>query len=102
MPPKNWMIAAAGAVLLASPVPKIAVGEQQAEAGPGVRLEQEQDRLALLGRLVDAERGEHAVVDGVVEEQHLGRLDDEAGQRQQAVVDQPVHRRCRARSRRPR
>jgi hypothetical protein len=57
------MINAAGAVLRATPVP------------------QEQDRLALLGGLLDAERGQDPVVDGVVQEQHLGGLDDEAGQR---------------------
>ena len=66
------------------------VREQQTDAGAGVRLQQEQDRLARLGGLLDAQRGEHAVVDRVVQEQHLRRLDDDAGQRQQAVFDQPV------------
>ena len=66
------------------------VGQQQAEARAGVGLEQEQHRLARLRGLLDAERGQHAVVDRVVEEQHLGRLDEQRGQRQQAVVDQEV------------
>src|SRR5215211_3134004 len=66
------------------------VGDQQPGARPRVGLQQEQDRLALLGGLLDAERGQDAVVDGVVQEQHLGGLDDETGQREQAVVDQPV------------
>ena len=43
--------AAPGADALARPLPEHAVGEQQAEAGAGVGLDQEQDRLALLGRL---------------------------------------------------
>ena len=91
MPPKNWMIAAAGAVPWPCPSPKNRVGKQQTEARAGVGLQQEQDRLALFSGLLDAQRGQHAMVDGVVEEQHLGRLDDDAGQRQQAVFDQPVH-----------
>ena len=37
-----------------------------------------------LAGLLDAERSEHALVDGVVEEQHLARLDDEAREGQQA------------------
>ena len=64
------------------------VGEQQARAGAGVGLEQEQHRLALLCGLLDAERRQHAVVDGVVEEEHLRRFDEDRGQWQQAVVDQ--------------
>ena len=68
------------------------VGQQQAQAGAGVGLEQEQHRLALLRGLLDAERRQHAVVDGVVEEEHLRRLDEDRGQRQQAVVDQGLDR----------
>ena len=73
---------------LGNAAPEHRVGHQQAQAGAGVRLEQEQDRRTLFGGLVDAEWGQHAVVDRVVEEQHLGRLDDDRREREQAVVDQ--------------
>ena len=75
---------------LGQAAPEERVGQQQAQPGTGVGLEQEQHRLALLGGLLDAERGQHAVVDGVVEEEHLGRLDEDRGQREQPVVDQEV------------
>ena len=65
-------------------------GEQQAQARAGVGLEQEQDRLAGVLRLGGAQRGQDALVDGVVQEQDLGRLDEDRGQRQQAVGDQGV------------
>jgi hypothetical protein len=42
-------------------------GEEEAETRTGVGLDEEQDRLARLGRLLDAEGREHTVVDGVVE-----------------------------------
>jgi hypothetical protein len=47
-------------------------------------------RICRSQRLGGAQRGQHAVVDGVVEEQHLGRLDEQRGQRQQVVVHQEV------------
>ena len=64
------------------------VGEQDADAGAGVGLEQEQDGLAIDIGLRDAQRGEHAVVDGVVEEEDLRRLDEQRHQRQQPRIDQ--------------
>ena len=70
--------------------------QQDAEAGAGVRLDHEQDRLALLGGLGRTERAEHAVVDGVVEEQHLGRLDQDRRQRA-AGCCRPASRRRRRR-----
>ncbi len=63
-------------------------GEQQAETGAGVGLEEEEDRLAVLERFVRAERREDTVVDRVVEEEDLGRLDEDRRERQQAVVDE--------------
>ena len=90
MPPKNWMIAAPGAEALASALAEDRERQQQAQARAGVGLEQEQDRLAVSGASVVPERREDAVVDRVVEEQHLGRLDEDRGQRQQVVVDQEV------------
>ncbi|MPM51737.1 hypothetical protein SDC9_98488 [bioreactor metagenome] len=67
------------------------VRQQEAEAGAGVGLDHEQDGAAGGLGLLDAERGEDAVVDGVVEEQHLGRLDQDRGERQQVVGDQDAH-----------
>ena len=61
-------------------------GEEHAETGAGVRLEQEQDALSFLERLRGAQRREDALVDGVVEEQDLGRLDHDAREGQQVVV----------------
>lgn len=56
------------------------VSQQDAEAGAGVGLKQEEDGLALVQGLLDAQRCEDTVVDGVVEEEDLGRLDEDAGQ----------------------
>ena len=44
----------------------------------------------LFGGLLDAQRREDAVVDGVVQEQDLGRFDEDGGERQQTVGDQEV------------
>ena len=44
--------------------------------------------MPCVGDLGRPERRQHAVVDRVVEEQHLGRLDDDRREREQAVVDQ--------------
>ena len=53
-------------------------GQQQPHTGPGVGLQQEQHRLSgLTGSLVDTQRGEHTVVDRVVEEEDLGRFDQQ-------------------------
>lgn len=67
------------------------VGQQDAQAGAGVGFEQEQDGLALVQRLLDAQRCQYAVVDGVVQEEDLGRLDEDAGEGQQAVVHQELN-----------
>ncbi len=66
------------------------VAQQDAKPRTGVGLEQEQHRLAGLDDLGRTQRGQDAMVDGVVEEQDLGRLDEDRGQWQQAVVDQGV------------
>ena len=63
------------------------VREQDTEARARVCLEQEEHGLAVLLCLLDAERREDAVVDCVIEEQDLGRLDDDRGERQQAHGD---------------
>ena len=64
------------------------VGQQHAQAGAGVCLEHVHDRLACLSDLLRADRREHAVVDRIIEEQYLGRLEEHGNQRQQAVVHQ--------------
>ena len=62
------------------------VREEHASAGAGIRLDHVEDRLAELTRLLRAERREDAVVDRVVEEEHLRGLDDDGDERQQAVL----------------
>ena len=64
------------------------VGQQHAHARARVRFNQEEDGAAVLGRLLDPQRREDAVVDGVVEEQDLGRLDEDGGERQHVVFHQ--------------
>ncbi|MNI75591.1 hypothetical protein D3C73_1317580 [compost metagenome] len=66
------------------------IRQQDAEARAGVGFEEEKHRLALLQRLLDAQRRQHAMVDGVVEEQDLGRLNEDAGQREESVVDEEL------------
>jgi hypothetical protein len=67
--------------------------EEQTEAGAGVRLDEEEEGLArLTRRLLRADRGEHAVVDGVVEEEDLARLDEDRDEGQEAETDEPVDR----------
>ena len=73
-------------VLAAEPV-----GQQDAQAGAGVRLQHIHDGAAGLGGLPRADGAEDAVVDGVVEEEHLGRLDEDGHQGQQPVGDEDVH-----------
>ncbi len=67
---------------------KQAVGQQQSQTRSGVGFNQEEDGLPGFRHLVHAHGCEHAVVDGVVQEQHLGGFHDHAGQPQQSVVHQ--------------
>ena len=64
------------------------VGQQHAEAGAGVGLQHIHDGFTRFRDLLCADRCENAVVDRVVEEQNLCRLEENRNQRQQAVVDQ--------------
>ena len=64
------------------------VCQQYAGTSAGVRLDHVEDRFACLRGLFDAERCKDAVVDRVVQEQYLGRLNKDGYQRQQAMVDQ--------------
>ena len=64
-----------------------AIGQQQAQSGAGVGLDHEQDGLAQLRGLFGADGGEDAVVDGVVEKEHLGGFHQHGGEGQQAVTD---------------
>ena len=52
---------------------------------------QEEHGLAVFLCLLDAERAEHAVVESIVEEENLRRLDDDGRQRKKAHRDNPLH-----------
>ena len=67
------------------------IGQQDAEARPGIGFQQEHDRLARLARLFDPDRREDSVVDRIVQEEHLGRFDEDRDQRQQTVFDHQRH-----------
>ena len=60
------------------------VSQEDAQAGAGVGFDEEEHGLAEFLGLLDAQRREDAVVDGVVEEENLGRLHQDGNQRQQA------------------
>ena len=77
----------AGGVVLAEE----AVGQQDAEARAGVGFQHIHDGAAGLSGLTCTDGAEDAVVDGVVQEQHLGGLNKDGHQRQQAVCYQEVH-----------
>ena len=66
--------------------------QEESETGSGVCLDEEQNRLAGLGCLLDPQRREDTVVDGVVQEQHLRRFDDDRHERQQVHRDEPTDR----------
>jgi len=67
------------------------IGDQDAETGAWVRLKQEEHGLAVFLRLLDAERAEHAVVECIVEEENLRRLDDDGRQRKKSHRDNSLH-----------
>ena len=52
------------------------ISEQHAEAGAGIRFNQEEDGAADFPRLLNAERRENAVVDGIVQEENLRRFNE--------------------------
>ena len=85
IPPKKWMMIAPGPTAWPGPCRRTS-RQQQTETRSGVGLEHEVDRAPDLGDVGCTERREHAVVDGVVQEQHLADLDRDVGQRQQAGV----------------
>ncbi len=66
-------------------------GEQQAQPGSRVRLDHEQDGLAGGLNVDRGQRGEDAVIDGVVEEQDLRGLHEQGRQRQQPGLDKEVN-----------
>ena len=71
---------------------------QEAQAGAGVGLKQEMDGAPRLLGCRYAQGREHAMVEGVVQEQDLGGLDDDRRQGQQASLDQVIHDDSRARA----
>ena len=54
------------------------IREQYAEAGAGVRFNQEENGAANFLRLRNAERRENAVVDGIVQEENLRRFNEKS------------------------
>ena len=66
-------------------------GQQYAQPGAWIRFQQEHDRLPGFAGLLDADRREDAVVQGIIEKQHLGRLDQKRHERQQSVADHDLH-----------
>ena len=67
------------------------VGKQNTKAGPGVRLEQEEHGLAVFLCLLNTERAEHAMIQCIVEEEHLCGLNDDGCQRQKSCRDNRLH-----------
>ena len=70
------------------PLPKTMKASSRPSPGPGLASSRNRTDLPFSDASVGAERGQHTVVDGVVEEEDLGRLDEHRGERQQVVVDQ--------------
>ena len=66
------------------------IGQQQSQAGAGVGFDHEENGFSGFGDLFGTQRGEDTMVDGVVEEQDFCRLNQNAGQRQELVIDQPA------------
>ena len=70
------------------------VGKQDAQAGAGVGFQHVHDGLTGFFNLCSTDGCEDTVVDGVVQEQDLGRLDKDGCQRQKVRVDQRVDTCC--------
>ena len=77
----------AGGVVLAEE----AVGQQDTKTRAGVGFQHVHDGAAGLSGLTCTDGAEDTVVDGIVQEQHLGGLNKDGHQRQQAVCYQEVH-----------
>ena len=77
--------------VLHEPLPDEPIGEQQAEAWARIGLEEEVDRAPslLCGRR--AERGKHAEVERVVQEEHLGWFDNDLCQPEHVVVNKRLN-----------
>ncbi|CDN44464.1 hypothetical protein BN871_EW_00170 [Paenibacillus sp. P22] len=81
----------AGSGLAGSSAADEHVGQQDAETRARVGLQHEQDRLAGFLGLLDRDRVQDAVIDRIVQEQDLRRLDQDVDQRNKMVGDQPIH-----------
>ena len=57
------------------------VSQQYAKAGAGICFEQEEHGLTKFFGLLNAQRREHSMIDGVVEEQNLSGFNDNGCQR---------------------
>ena len=76
MPPTNWMSAAPGAEARAAPMPKNVNASRIPRPGPGLASRRNRIDDPSSAACWMPERRQHAVVDRVVEEQHLRRLDE--------------------------
>ena len=73
------------------PLAESPAGQQDTEAGAGIRIHQEEHALAHLRRLLYAQRRHDSMVDGVVQEEHLGRIHQHCQQRVEFMGEHPVH-----------
>ena len=68
-----------------------AVCQQDAKARARVCFQQEENGLACFLHLLDAHRGENTVINGVVQEQHLGRFHKNRSHRQKPIINQQAY-----------
>ncbi len=69
------------------------IRHQHAHTRAWVRFDQEEDRLTGFAGLLDTQRREDTVVDGVIQEQNFCRFNEDRGQRQQVVLHHQIHAR---------
>ena len=67
------------------------VRHQDAHTRTWVRFDQEEDRFTGFSRLLDTQRREDTVVNGVVKEQNFRRFNKDRGQWQQVMNNHDVH-----------
>ena len=77
--------------LLGHTLSEYPAGQKDSETGTRVRIHQEKHGVAHLGGLLYSQWGHYAVVHGVVQEYHLGGIDDQGEERVQLMLQHPVH-----------
>ena len=80
----------AGGRLLGVALAERPASKQDTQAGTGVRVHQEQHRLSHIGGLLNAQRSHYAMVDRIVKEEYLGRIDQHGQERIHLVGEHPV------------